>query len=153
MPELYEAGHLVKLYWEPDPVGAAAVLEEVGNITGGDLERGSTKNTTEVTVRGKKIDSHFVSPVRRRSPWSFTVTLEDDAQAAALQTAFDNSTVHAWQQRGVDPDGSPSGLYETVSGAMTSYKIVSPHGDGPIRAEMSVQPSGPQIINGTTIGA
>ena len=55
MPELYEAGHLVKLYWEPDPVGAPSVLEEVGNITGGDLERGSTKNTTEVTVRGREL--------------------------------------------------------------------------------------------------
>lgn len=153
MPENYEAGHLVKLYWEPDPVGAAGVLEEIGNITSGDLERGSTKNTTEVTVRGKKIDSYFVSPVRRRAPWSFVVTIEDDAQAAALQTAYDDSTVHAWKQQGVDPAGDPSGLYETVSGAMTSYKIVSPHGDGAIRAEMSVQPSGPQIINGTTIGA
>lgn len=153
MPELYESGHLVKLYWEPNPIVSPGVLEEVGNITGGDLERGSTKNTTEVTVRGKKIDSHFVSPVRRRGPWTFTVTLEDDSQTDALQAAFDASTTHAWKQQGVDPAGAASGLYETVSGALTSYKIVSPHGDGPVRAEMSIQPSGPEIINGTTIGA
>lgn len=151
MPD-FESGHLVKLYWEPDPVGAAAVLEEVGNITSGDLERGGMKNTTEVTIRGQKIDSYFVSPVRRRDPWSFTITLADGTQVDALQAAFDASTTHAWQQRGVDPSGAPSDLYETISGALTSYKIVSPHGDGPVRAEMSVRPSGPQIVNGTTIG-
>lgn len=153
MPELYEAGHLVQLYWEPDPVGAAGTLEIIGNITGGDLERGATKNATEVTVRGKIIDSYFMSPVQRRDPWTFTVTLEDDAQADALQAAFDATTMHAWEQRGVDPDGDPSGLYEVISGALMSYKIVSPHGDGPVRAEMSVRPTGPKIINGTTIGA
>lgn len=149
----FEAGHLVKLYWEPDPVGAAGTLEVIGNITGGDLERGSTRNKTEVTERGETVDSYFPSPVRRRPEWSFTVTLESGAQASALQTAYDDGTVHAWQQRGVDANGDPSGFYETISGAVYSYKIVSPHGDGPVRAEMSVQASGPQIVNGVTIGA
>lgn len=152
MPD-FEAGHLVKLYWEPDPVGAASVMEEVGNITGGDLESGSTREVTEVTIRGQKIDSYFPSPVRKREVWSFTVTLvPGETQANALQQAYDDVTTHAWMQRGVDPDGNPSEAYEVVSGALISYKRVSPYGAAPVRVEMQVRPSGPSIIDGTTIG-
>lgn len=150
----YEAGHLVQLSWEPDPVGAAGTLEVVGNITGGDLTRGSTKETTEVTVRGETVDSYFHSPIRKRSRWAFTITLiGGDVQQLALQAAYDAGTTHAWMQRGLDPDGDPSAQYEVVSGAILSYQITSPYGAAPVRAELEVQPSGVGIINGTSYGS
>lgn len=164
----YEAGHLVQLYWTPltadaydalDAIDAPAMataiaaMAAIGNITAGDLESGSMSETTEITIRGQRIDSHFVSPVMKRDPWSFTITLiPGDAQQAALNTAYQTKTVHAWMQRGLDPAGAPSDAYELVTGVLTNFKRVAPYGNGPVRAELSIRPSGPMIIDGVVVG-
>lgn len=146
----YESGHLVKLYYTP--VATPYTMEEVGNITGGDLESGFDKELTKIVVRGETVDSYFMNPVMNRDPWSFTVTVETDAQYAALRTSYLASTVHGWMQRGFDSTGAPSDMYHVVSGAIKTFKRVSPHETGPVRIEMSVQPSGLGILDGVSYG-
>lgn len=147
--ELYESGHLVKLYWEPTP---GAALEEITDITSGDLGYGGKSNSTEVTSRGQKVDSHFTSPVIRRDIRSFQRTANPgSAQDVALQVAFIDKQPRGWKMQGVDPAGGASDAYIFESGALLNYDVINPHGDGPVRADLAYRPTGAFIINGTTV--
>lgn len=148
---LYEAGHLVKLYVQPT-VGAA--FQFVADITSGDLMHGGKRNSTEVTQRGGDIDSHFVSPVTKRDERSFQVTRNPGAvQDILLQSIWSAKTVVGWMQRGVDPSGAPSAAYCIESGSISNYTVVAPYGDGgPLRVDLSYRPTGPMIIDGNVIG-
>lgn len=148
---LYEAGHLVKLYVQPT-VGAA--FQFVTDITSGDLMHGGKRGTTEVTQRGGDIDSHFTSPVTKRDERSFQITRNPGTtQDTLLQTIWKNKTVVGWMQRGVDTTGAPSAAYTIESGAISNYTVTAPYGDGgPLRVDISYRPTGPMIIDGTVIG-
>lgn len=147
--ELYEAGHLVRLYWEPTP---GDPFEEILDITSGDLSYGGTSNATEVTSRGQKVDSHFSSPVVRRDPRTFQITLNPGStQDVALKAAWVDKQVRGWKMQGVDPAGNPSDAYIIESGALLNYTVVNPHGDGPVRAELAYRPTGAFIIDGVTV--
>lgn len=147
--ELYEAGHLVRLYWEPTP---GDPFEEIGDITSGDLSYGGTSNATEVTSRGQRVDSHFTSPVVRREARSFQITRNPGtAQDTELQEAWIDKQVRGWKMQGVDPAGNPSDAYIIESGALLNYTVVNPHGDGPVRAELAYRPTGAFIIGGTLV--
>lgn len=150
--ELYESGHLVKLYWTPTP--GSQTFEEIEDITGGDLQYGGTKETTPVIRRGRKIDSKFTSPVLIRENRTFQITRNPgSAQDVALQAAFLNSTTHAFKQQGVDPSGNLSDAYIVESGVISNYTVVNPHGGpGPVRAELSYTVSGLMIIDGVEYG-
>jgi hypothetical protein len=150
---LYEDGHLVKLYVQPAP---GAAFQFVADITSGDLMHGGKRASTEVTQRGSDIDSHHTSPVTKRDERSFQVTRNPGAvQDVLLQTIWKNKTTVGWMQRGVGPDGTtPSAAYTIESGKISNYQVVAPHGDGgPLRVDISYRPSGPMIIDGNVVGA
>jgi hypothetical protein len=150
---LYEAGHLVKLYVQT-AVGGSFQL--VGDITSGDMMHGGKRGSTEVTQRGSTIDSHFVSPVTKRDEQSFQVTRNPGStQDLLLQQLWRDKTVVGWMQRGVGPDGTtPSAAYSIESGAISNYTVVAPYGDGgPLRVDISYRPTGPMIIDGNIVGS
>lgn len=149
---LYEAGHLVKLYVQTTVGGAFTFISD---ITSGDLMSGGKRNSTEVTQRGGSIDGHFMSPVEKRDERSFQITRNPGStQDLLLSQLWRDRTIVGWMQRGVGPDGTtPSAAYTIESGALSNLTAVAPYGDGgPLRWDVSYRPSGPKIEDGYIIG-
>lgn len=149
---LYEAGHLVKLYVQEN-VGGEFVF--VTDMTSGDLMTGGKRAATEVSQRGSDVDSHFMSPLEKRDERSFQITRNPGStQDLLFSELWRTKKVVGWMQRGTGPDGTtPSAAYTIESGALSNYTGVAPHGDGgPLRMDVSYRPSGPYIRDGFFIG-
>lgn len=144
------AGHGATVAVELDPSGAPGVFTTVAELNGEIQEPGLNRPVSETTPHQDTIDS-YVTGRLGRDPVTFSVNyIFDDASHVALrQKIIDNEFfgIRIW-----GPGGSDGSDEIIASGHMTNIRIVNPAREGARTAEMTIQLSKAQKVDGTAFG-
>lgn len=107
--------------------------------------------TTETTPHNAKIDCHSTG-VLQRDPITFMVNyLFSETTHSDLISSIDANETLGWIV--TEPTGSPGAGEWIGSGEIILFDHTTPVRNGQITAAISVQLSGPMIIDGNAIGA
>lgn len=147
------SGHGVQVAVELDPAGAPGVFTTLGEHVG-DLSQSWSRGTTESTPHDETIDSHVPDGRFTRDTIDLSVNRIYGAtdQEGILDLFFAN-TKFGLKVTGTS-SGAGAGTDEVIySGFCTNFNDQSPVREGVRTAEITFQPSGPMIVDGTTQGA
>lgn len=155
MPTLATTGHGATIAYEQDPVGAQGTFTVVAELAD-DLTWGYTVGVTEVTAHNHTIDYHVPDGRKMRDQISFTVNYVFDnathePSTTGLQFLFLQGTETGFRLRG--PGGSAGSDEWICSGFVTGFVQTNPVREGVRSAEVTLQLSGPQIVDGVAVGA
>lgn len=147
-------GHGVTIAAELLPASAQGTFTAIGELNGDISWPGLMRTATEVTPHDENIDS-YVTGVLRRDPLTFSVNFifnnGGHDHLTGLQDAIISKEKRGYRMRG--PGGSANTDEWIMSGEVISVKPVSPVREGARTAEVTIQMSGPMIVDGVVIGA
>lgn len=139
------SSHGTILEYQPTPGGAFVEVAEMGDI----VPPGLMRNKHDTTPHNRDIDSNVLGVLRREDP-TFPVFFHKDNESHAESTGLYKLMIDNVRTgfRITQPDG----WYWVFSGGVKDIKHTDPV-DGVQTANISLAPTGPMIINGTTVGA
>lgn len=144
------AGHGATIAMELDPVGAQGTFTTIAELNGDINEPGLTRPWTETTPHQDTIDSGVTGRLGRE-PLSFTVNyIFDDETHVALRDAIIDNLFTGFRIRG--PGGSANVDEIIASGFVTSINITNPVREGARTAEVTIQLSKAQKVDGVIVG-
>lgn len=155
MPTLAKTGHGSTVAFEPDPSSAQGTFSVIAEQNG-DLTWGTTRGVTEVTAHNHTIDYHV--PDGRLMRDTVTVPVNwvfDNATHASGATSL-RGLHHAGTETGFrfrGPGGSAGSDEWICSGYVIGVVQTNPVREGVRSAEITIQLSGPMIVDGVTVGA
>lgn len=144
------SGHGATIAMELDPVGAQGTFTVIAELNGDINEPGLNRPWTETTPHQDTIDSGVTGRLGRE-PLSFTVNwIFDDTSHVALRDAIIENTFTGFRIRG--PGGSANTDEIIASGFVTNIGVMNPVREGARSAEVTVQLSKAQKVDGVIVG-
>lgn len=144
------AGHGATIAMELDPVGAQGTFTTIAELNGDINEPGLTRPWTETTPHQDTIDSGVTGRLGRE-PLTFSVNyIFDDTTHVALRDAIIENLFTGFRIRG--PGGSANNDEIVASGFVTNISVTNPVREGARSAEVTVQLSKAQKVDGVIVG-
>lgn len=144
------SGHGATIAMELDPVGAQGAFTVIAELNGDINEPGLNRPWTETTPHQDTIDSGVTGRLGRE-PLSFTVNwIFDDETHVALRDAIVDNVFTGFRIRG--PGGSANTDEIVASGFVTNIGVTNPVREGARSAEVTIQLSKAQKVDGVVIG-
>jgi hypothetical protein len=135
---------------ELDPAGAQGTFTVIAELNGDINEPGLNRPWTETTPHQDTIDSGVTGRLGRE-PLTFSINyIFDDSTHVALRDAIIDNTFTGFRIRG--PGGTPNSDEIIASGFVTNLSVTNPVREGARSAEVTVQLSKAQKVDGTIVG-
>lgn len=145
MSEQAISGHGSLISFQSSPGGAWTEVAELGDLTPPQLSR----NTFDVTNQNDDIDA-YIAGVLRRSEVTFPISLllndTSHDEAVGLQSLIIANTRTGFKF------SFPDGTNWIFSGMVSQFAPTNPV-DGPLRANVTVRPSGPMILRDGSVAS
>lgn len=150
---LARAGHGASIQIELDPVGSPGVFTEVAELNGDITAPGLNRPAAEVTPHQDDIDSHVIGRLGRET-LSFSVNFLYDNNTHDHLTGLQKKIIdnEFFGVRILGPNGSAADDEIIASGHCIMVSRTYPVREGAITAEVQIQLSKAQIIDGVTVG-
>jgi hypothetical protein len=144
------SGHGATIAMELDPVNSQGDFTVIAELNGDINEPGLNRPWTETTPHQDTIDSGVTGRLGRE-PLTFGVNwIFDDVSHVALRDALIDNTFTGFRIRG--PGGSAGNDEIIASGFVTNISVTNPVREGARSAEVTIQLSKAQIVDGVVVG-
>lgn len=147
------SGHGATIAAELDPTGAQGTFTAIGELNGDINWPALSRTATNVTGHDQTIDNH-ITGVLMREPLTFSVNFifddGDHDHLTGLYSAIIDKEKRGYRMRG--PGGTTNTDEWIMSGEVTNITQTSPVREGARTADVTIQMSGPMIIDGVVVG-